>query len=219
MARHENPNPPLGTIVEILALFRTGQIKRESLDSGSQANLNFYLALMSEDRNFAQQVIARQQQMAIASGYKPPLYSQEQIKKMKKLRKRRKRSARASQLPLWQAEQVLDGQTSETGSVFDPEAKLHGFGRVLDTPYYRYIKHTPITAEIRKKRKDLRMMIGLPEARGKNPHVKDPRYQYLVEKVVKMDKFRIFREFDRVLDEIPEELRVQKFPVLHVSLL
>ena len=52
----------------------------------------------------------------------------------------------------------------------------------------------------------LRNDIGLPIARGKDPHVNDSFYKFLVRRVVHYDTFNIFNEYDRVLDEIPQEL-------------
>jgi len=60
--------------------------------------------------------------------------------------------------------------------------------------------------EIRKKQTDLRNLIGLPVARGKDPHINDDFYKFLVRSIYKRDIFGIFMEYDRVLGEIPEEL-------------
>jgi hypothetical protein len=57
-----------------------------------------------------------------------------------------------------------------------------------------------------EKRTELRKRIGLPVARGKDPHVNDNFYKFLVKKVYTFDEFGIFEEYDRVLDKMPPEL-------------
>lgn len=88
----------------------------------------------------------------------------------------------------------------------DPEKKLHQLGTQLNSRYYHYLKETPIIDEIKAKRSQLRKLIGLPIVRGNNPHVNDRFYKYLVKKIYKFDTFGIFREYDRVLNEVSPEL-------------
>ena len=199
-----------GNIVEILALFLTGQIKWENLSENNQAVLGYCLGLMAENPRFARQVHARQNQISLASGQKTPLFSEEVIKRMKKHRRRKKREVELTTQPLlWQEEPPPNNQIYEPTFVVDPEKRLYELGSNLEKPYYSHIKDTPITAEIRQKREELREMIGLPIARSKDPHVNDPGYQFLVKRVYKFDGFGIFNEYDRVLDEIPQELELK----------
>jgi hypothetical protein len=56
---------------------------------------------------------------------------------------------------------------------------------------------------------ELREKIGLPIARGKDPHVENSFYKFLVRQIYFYDKFRIFNEYDRVSGEVPAELALR----------
>jgi hypothetical protein len=90
-------------------------------------------------------------------------------------------------------------------SIIDPERKTIKVEKDLDNPSCSH-KNSLINEEIRHKRMELRKKIGLPVARGKDPHVKDDFYKLLVKRVVKYDNFGIFNEFDRVITDSPPEL-------------
>lgn len=88
----------------------------------------------------------------------------------------------------------------------DPDKRLYRLGAELNSRYYRYLKNTPITEEIKAKKLELRSRIGLPIVRGKDPHVNDRFYKFLVKKIYTFDTFGIFMEYDRVLDRVPPGL-------------
>lgn len=86
------------------------------------------------------------------------------------------------------------------------EKRLDRLGVELGSYYYRHLRNTPITEEIKAKKIELRDRIGLPIARGKDPHVNDRFYIFLVKRICTFDTFGIFMEYDRVLDKVPPEL-------------
>ena len=94
--------------------------------------------------------------------------------------------------------------TERKADIFDPEEKLAKLHYEIQNPF-RW-GESIMAEDIRHKRHELRNKIGLPVARGKDPHVKDKFYKFLVWRVVKEDSFGIFNEYDRAVGEIPEEL-------------
>jgi len=128
------------------------------------------------------------------------------IAKLAKRKRHIKRQNESAFQPgLWQNEPIPNNKTYGSENTIDPEKKLLKLGKGLDSCFYSY-KNSPITAEISEKKLRLRNLIGLPVARGKDPHVKDRFYKFLVRKVCTYDTFGIFIEYDRVLDKIPQEL-------------
>lgn len=142
-------------------------------------------------------------------GRKIPLYSPDEIKKLAKHKRHIKGKIEfVSQPGLWQDEPISNNQTYGFKNTIDPERKLIEVGKNLDNRFKSH-KNTPITEEIKHKKLELRNNIGLPVARGKNPHINDDFYKFLVKGVYTFDTFGIFREYDRVLDEVPPELDLQ----------
>jgi hypothetical protein len=87
----------------------------------------------------------------------------------------------------------------------DPERNLVRLHKKSNSRYSRR-ENDIINEEVKFKRKELRGRIGLPVARGKNPHVNDDFYKFLVRRICVYDTFGIFVEYDRVISEVPEEL-------------
>lgn len=198
-------NNPRKDIIEILALFSAGEIKKEDLSENNQVILGYYLGLMADNPEFAAKVNSRKNQLAIMSGRKIPLYSSDKIKKLAKRKRKIKKAKPAFQLKIWQDKPISNSETHESKYIHDPEKELIELGRNLDNPFYNH-KNSPITAEIKRKKIELRNLIGLPIARGKDPHVNDDFYKFLVKRVCALDIFGIFIEYDRVIDETPQEL-------------
>lgn len=198
-----------GNVIETLALFLAKKITREDMGKNSRTVLDFYLGLMSEDPEFASQVNARKNQLLSKEGYKIPLFSEDEIKQMKKHRSHRKKSSPAGhQLRFWQEKTESNTTTYRYESILDPEYKLSKYTRETDY-LYRPNLDSLISDETHEKRMKLRDLIGLPVASGKDPHVNDKFYQFLVRRISTYDTFGIFIEFDRVLDEIPEDLNLK----------
>ena len=89
----------------------------------------------------------------------------------------------------------------------DPMDKVMRVGIDLNSRFYR--NNRLIVEEIKYKKDLLRNEIGLPIVRGKDPHVKDVFYKFLVKHVCHLDEFKIFNENDRVLVERDEELKMK----------
>lgn len=203
------------SIIETLALFLAGRLNRSDLSENNQAVLGYYIGLMNEDLEFAAKVNSRKNQLLDPVGHKVPLFSPEVIDSLPKhKRHKRSKNENASQPSLWQNEPKINIE-SDSGMVFglenviDPERKLFEVGMSLDSPFFEYYKNSPIIEEIKKKKMELRNQIGLPIARGKDPHVNDKFYQFLVRRICNQDTFGIFIEYDRVMGEIPEELNLK----------
>jgi len=83
------------------------------------------------------------------------------------------------------------------------------YGAQLDKPFSRYIKN-PIEKQeheyINNKKKELRDIIGLPVARGKDAHVKDRFYKFLVKRIYTYDTFGIFNEYSHNFGTNSDEL-------------
>lgn len=90
----------------------------------------------------------------------------------------------------------------------DPERNLVKLYRDADNRYFSR-KNSLISKEVKIKREELRNRIGLPVARGKDPHVNDDFYKFLVRRVYSFDTFGIFREYDRAIDGVPEDLNLK----------
>ena len=197
-------------IIEILALIILGKIKREDLSQNNRSVPAIYFEIMENDPEFAAQVNLRVQELRAlySKGVKIPLFPPKIIDGLKK-RRRRKKTEPVYVQPRLLSEQNPEDKTDGTEEDwFDPEKKLFKLGADLDKRSYHrnFPKDSIIMQEIKKKQTDLRNLIGLPVARGKDPHVNDDFYKYLVRRVYKRDIFGIFMEYDRVLGKIPQEL-------------
>lgn len=192
--------------IEILALIQIGRITRESLGWENQVIIDYYFGLMAEDPKFADVVNARKNLLNSLGGHKKELFSDGDLIRTKKHRKPNVGSdIRATQPSLLPNEPQAPDYTHD---VFDPEEKITKVNRNIDNRFMHQADKI-IGAEIRNKKQKLRNMIGLPIARGKNRHIKDPFYKFLVKKICTFDELGIFREHDRVITEIPEELNLK----------
>lgn len=108
----------------------------------------------------------------------------------------------ALQPALWEEPSLQENNTVETR---DPERKLVKLHRDADNRYLNG-KNSLIDGEVRAKMEALRNRIGLPVARGKDPHVNDYFYKFLVSRIYTDDRFGIFREYGHAIDGVPEEL-------------
>lgn len=188
----EDPN-----IVEVLAQYLMGRIKREDLSEHNQSLLDYYGpgGLMSDDPKFAAQVNSKKNQI-LTVGERIPLYTSDEIKKAKRHGRHKITNPEIFLQPrLWTEPQSEDLAPTILDAVFDSEKNIHGKQR-----------NELITEEIEMKKRELRGRIGLPIARGKDPHVNDDFYKYLVRRIYHFDVFHIFKEYDRVLGEVPEGL-------------
>lgn len=202
---NKNHNGTDSDVTEILALYLAGIIKREDMSPENQQMLGFYIGLMNEDPRFAAQVNAKKNEI-LGPGVKKPLFPQETIKELSKRKRRKRHEEWGRQLPLWGNPPSTEARRFESLTTFDPEKSIFDIARNLDDRYLR-TKGTPIEDDMKMKRMQLREYIGLPVARGKDPHVNDDYYKLMVKRVYKYDTFGIFAEYDRVLTKIPVDLQ------------
>lgn len=195
-------------IVEILARVLLGQIKREGLDENNQAVLGYYLGLMDDDPKFRKQIDARKNELTLIAknGRKISLFTSEELAKAKRHRKHQKGESQiVFQSELWLDHSSKKKSTMNPGTVLDPERKLVRIHGEMQNRF-SWDTNSLIKKEVQQKKLELRDLIGLPVQRGKDPHVNDDYYKFLVRKIVTFDAFGILNEFDRVLTAIPPEL-------------
>ncbi len=209
MANPENPqNIEEHNITEILSQYLAGRIKREDLSEENQGMLDQYGpgGLMDSDPNFATVVNARVNQ--IREFRKNTFIDSTEVKKKRRGRKSKKEEKEPVQETKPQG--YIQGEffQSDFRSGLDPERRIMKVGAYLNSRF-RQDRKSILNQEVKHKREELRDAIGLPQARGKDPHVNDKFYKYLVNKVVRYDKFGIFREYDRVITEPPPELKLK----------
>jgi len=89
-------------------------------------------------------------------------------------------------------------------SIIDPERNLASLHREFERCPYGYNKNSLVDKDIAYNKKKLRNAIGLPIARGKDPHVGDRYYQFLVKRIVKLDVFGIFSEYRGIINDDDE---------------
>jgi len=185
-------------VVEIIALFLLGEIKKKDMGDNTFV-LEFYLGLMNDDPVFRRKVNSRKNAMVLSrkNGKRIPLYKNGELRNAKKHRKRK----RYTRNPYFQLE-LFSKELSTVGSVkkndyIDPEKKLAELHKEFNFPYRRS-NNSLVDEEIRHYRSELRKVIGLPIARGKDPHRGDVYYKFLVRRIVKLDVFKIFREYNGI---------------------
>ena len=148
-------------------------------------------------------------------GRRIPLYSNEVLKKASGHAKKEK-PFHLKPLPFWMSMPSEVEEISipkKVGKEKDLERGLHMIGKNLDDRF-GYLKDEDSKREILEKRRELRDKIDLPVARGKDPHINDPFYQYLIKRICTWDVFKIFREYIRATTGVSEELQ-QK--ICHVN--
>lgn len=198
------------SIIEIMARYKLGQIKREDMSEDNQAILRYYLGLMEEDSGFRQKVISRKNEIFETSlkGRKIPLYTAEELAKAKRHRKKKPTTYEHAYQPGLFGDPEQEKEIIGFDDILDPEKKL---GKVHQELQGRFTSGSSslVSEEMQYKRTKLRNLIGLPIARGKDRHTNDDFYKYLVKRIVKFDTFGIFLEFDRVLSDCPAELETK----------
>lgn len=204
----------VNNVVETLALFLSGRIKREDLDENNQSVLGYYLSLMDDDLKFKNAVITRKKEMTQAAeiGRIIPLYTDKELESAKRHRKHKKHKVETCfQHELFKVESSVVENTDVNNhqSIFDPEKKLAGLHSEFDKlPHWRH-KDSLVDEDIKHLKLKLRNIIGLPIARGKDPHVGDRFYRFLVNRIVHYDVFRIFIEFNDFKHNEPTDLDVR----------
>lgn len=195
-----NTDPNIDTV----ALFLAGRIKKEDLSENNQFVLDYSLGLMLDDPKFAERINKRKNQL-LERGIKRPLYSKEDLNNAKRHRCKRKHTEPGLQPSLWEDPQreTIDGFGPE--KVIDPMRRFYEEVGKIEKQRHGFMD-TILDQEAEHKRMMLRKEIGLPVARGKDPHVNDEFYKYLVRRVYLYDIFGIFNEYDRNIGELPEQL-------------
>ncbi len=194
--------------VHMLALFLSGKIRKEGMSENNQMVMGYYLGLMADDPIFAKRVNDVKDQM-LEKGVRIPLYTSEELQKAKNHRERRKaQGERFFQPGFWEEKTFQEEIKSESSILQDPEkelAKLHkSSSQHFNQDYVKILRK-----EVGDRKNELRNIIGLPIARGKNPHVNDGFYKFLVRRVCTFDTFRIFNEYDRATNGVSPELNLK----------
>jgi hypothetical protein len=201
-----------GSIVEVVASFLSGIIKKEDLNENNAVVLEYYLSLVAsgEDKKLAAKVHARQQELMASQtslGRRTQLFSKGELENAKRHQKGRGREVKREALP----PSLFPEEPSQNSNfqVFEknPEKEVVGFGEKMDKPAFRS-KKSILAEDVRYNKEELRNRIGLPIARGKDPHINDPFYQYLVRQISAFDIFGIVLEYDRAkhLGNLTEDL-------------
>jgi len=204
-------------IVEIVALVLAEKIKASDLSENDRTVFNYYGTggVMDDDFNFKKQVNARTIQILENSsgifinqniGKKIPLFTPEELKNARRHKKHKIISNEKVLQPQFWPLEPSDKNIFGPENVLDAEKKLFNEIKNIDNRFYPH-KKTILTEDIKQKRIQLREKIDLPIARGKDPHINDAFYKYLVRRIYFWDTFGIFREFDRVLGETPIDLQ------------
>jgi hypothetical protein len=185
-------------VVELLALIGAGRINWADISPENQQIFSQYMELMDKDPILAAQVLARKNEILLAKSQKSPLFTKAELKKAKKHKP--KIEEFASQSSIWPTP-VIPNKTTPV----DREANLMSFIKKSDNPR-SFKRKNIINVEINKKTLALRNRIGLPIARGKDPHVNDDFYKFLVKQICEYDIFHIFNEYDRAVSGVSPDL-------------
>ena len=195
-------------IAHILALFLSGKIKREDVGENNQMVMDYYLGLMADDPKFAKRVNFIKDQM-LERGKRIPLYTSEELQKAKGHRKHRKiQGEMFSQPGLWEEITPQKSPELELDNLNDPERKLTKLYESSSRRFNQDYKKL-LGKEVQDRKNELRNKIGLPIARGKDLHINDDFYKFLVRRVCTFDTFKIFNEYDRATDRISPDLNLK----------
>ena len=214
MANPEYRNGENGNnVVETLALILSGRINKEDLDEHNQSVLGFYLGLMEDDPKFKNAVIVKKGEMLQAGeiGKRIPLYTDEELEKARRHRKhKRRRIDKNLQPELFGPNRVVKNiEPYNCQSIIDSENKIAELHREFERPPHWHNNNSLVDEDIKHLKLELRSIIGLPIARGKDPHVNDEFYKFLVKRIVDFDIFGIFVEFDDFKHDEPTDLDVR----------
>jgi len=189
------PETYTGNQVEVTAQYLAGKISRDDLDPLHQKILDENISQMQTDPRFSQQVTTKKNEICLDSGQKTPLFADFNPSSKKRIR-RNKKTNTALQPPLWTPEPSSPPKTNS----FTPENKIETVGKNLGGRY-THNKDPFIGRDIQQKKVTLRKEIGLPVARNTGK-----LYKFLVRMVYTQDVFGIFSQYDRVIDDTPQEL-------------
>ncbi len=142
-------------------------------------------------------------------GRRIPLYTDEELENARKHRKHKKTKIETcSQPELFKVEPSVFENTGifDHQSIIDPGKQLAKLHREFEGPLYLRNKNSLVNEDIRYLKLKLRNIIGLPIARGKDPHVGDRFYKFLVRRIVRDDVFGIFTEFNDYKYDEPTDL-------------
>lgn len=213
-----NPEHPAGesvsNVVETLALILSGRIKREDLDENNQSVFGYYIGLMDDDLKFKNAVIIRKKEIIRVAeiGKRIPLYTDEELENARKHKKHRKHKVKTCLQPeLFKVElpAVENTDVDNRQSIIDPEKKLAGLHSEFEKLPHWCHKDSLVDEDIKHLKLKLRNIIGLPIVRGKDPHVGDRFYKFLVSEIVNKDVFGIFIEFNDLKHDEPIDLDVR----------
>ncbi|MDP3994483.1 MAG: hypothetical protein Q8P91_01475 [bacterium] len=196
--------------IEIIARFLLGQIKKEDMDGNSRAVLSYGLGLMADNPVFRNDVYSRKDELEITekNGRKIPLYTDDELAKARRHRKKKITSFEKAFQPGLFNNSTQSSEITGIEIIQDPERRLVELHNESQSRFSRN-KNSLIAKEIQQKKMKLRDIIGLPVARGKDEHINDGFYKFLVRRVVKFDTFGVFGEFDRTMTETHPELEMK----------
>jgi len=191
---------------EFFAHYLAGKINKENLDENTQTLIDIFGpgGAMDDDPRFRAKVNAKKEEL-LTRGEKIPLFTSNELQNatLHKHPKKRKPN-HALPEPFWPYVPVGTKRV-EIELMADPERNLHNLEKQMNNRFDPHLD-TPMDMESKKKINELREEIGLPVVRGKDAHVNDDFYKYLVRRIYFFDVFHIFGEYDRVLGQIPEDL-------------
>jgi len=142
-------------------------------------------------------------------GRRIPLYTDEELENARKHKKHKKTRIEARFQPeLFKVESSVVENTGmfDCQSSMDPGKQLARLHREFEKPLYLRNKNSLVNEDIRYLKLKLRNIIGLPIARGKDPHIGDRFYKFLVRRIIRNDVFRIFTEFNDYKYDEPTDL-------------
>jgi len=166
--------------------------------------------MMDDDSGFREKVYSKKNELTVIAkdGRKIPLYTDEELAKAKRHRRKKKTLFEKAFQPGLFKDAVQDSEIVGIETILDPEKGLARLHSELQGSF-SWNKNSLIAKEVQQKKMELRDIIGLPVARGKDIHINDDFYKFLVRRVVKFDTFGVFGEFDRMITEIHPELNLK----------
>jgi hypothetical protein len=201
MANAENPQGNSRDAIELMARIIMGSLKAEG--ENNQFFVSYWRGVMAEDEKFRAAVYSRVAQLS-EKGRKIPLFTHEELQNAKRHRKRRKETAQpALQPPLFDLSLSTFEQDPSDIEGTNQEREMD---KIFGSLEGRFRRGRIIREEVKQKKQELREKIDLPPARGKNPHVGDRFYKFLVRGIVTSDRLGIFNEYDRAIGGVTPEL-------------
>lgn len=190
-----------------LARLKTGIFKNSDLTDEERQSLDIWEDIVENDPKLKESV-ARIVQNLEEKGVKIPLFAPQEIQRARKHKIKQSQKFEMKPLPFWISNPGVMGEEKHTenssNTVLDPDRRVHKAGENLINRFGD-LKDKDSRKEVLIKIRELREIINLPVARGKDPHVNDPFYKYLVRRVCTWDVFGIFYEYISAVAEVPEE--------------